>query len=132
MNEIFGNLCQVAAAKNLSNQEVFNRMDSYQLFLIRSNQWGELNFKTLKQFDDDYFTILKQGRNYGWYQTQFYLKAKELYSIYGDVFLDKFRTFLINITPNQVGNLDDEELDQLLIDAFGNEIVEILKWEHDS
>jgi len=80
LNEVFGNLCQVAAAKNLTTPDVFNRMDVYQQFLINANQWGELKFKTLIQFEEDYFEVLKQGQYYGWYQTQFYLQAKELYS----------------------------------------------------
>ncbi len=132
LNEVFGNLCQMAAAKNLANQDVFNRMDSYQLFLINANQWGELNFKTLKQFEEDYFEVLKSGQNYGWYQTQFYLKAKKLYSKFGDEFLNEFRDFLIDINPDKVGDLDNKELQKLMIIKFGDEALEILKWKNDS
>ena len=132
LNEVFGNLCQVAAAKNLATQDVFNRMDVYQLFLMNSNQWGELKFKTLNQFEEDYFEVLKEGRNYGWYQSQFYLKAKELYSKFGDKFLNEFRDFLIDINPDKVGSMDDNELNELLINTFGNQVVEILEWKHDS
>lgn len=132
LNEVFGNLCQVAAAKNLATQDVFNRMDVYQLFLINANQWGELKYKTLKQFEEDYFDVLKQGQNYGWYQTQFYLKAKELYSRFGDNFLNEFRDFLIEVNPDKAGNLDDSELKELMIKTFGNHVVEILEWKHNS
>ncbi len=132
LNEVFGNLCQVAAAKNLATQDVFNRMDSYQLFLINSNQWGELNFKTLKQFEEHYFEVLNQGRNYGWYQSQFYLKAKILYAKFGDEFLNKFRNFLIDINPDTVGNIDNKELKELMTTTFGKQVVEILEWKHDS
>ncbi len=132
LNEVFGNLCQVAAAKYLTTQDVFNRMDVYQLFLINSNQWGELKFKTLNQFEEDYFEVLRQGRNYGWYQTQFYLKAKELYSKFGDEFLNEFRDFLIDINPDKVGSMDDKELNELMINTFGSQVVEILEWRHDS
>ena len=102
LNEIFGNLCQVAAAKNLVSLDVFNRMDVYQSFLINSNQWGELKFKTLDQFEEYYFEVINQGRNYGWYQSQFYLNAKVLYSKFGDDFLNEFRNFLIDINPDRV------------------------------
>ena len=132
LNEVFGNLCQVAAAKNLTTQDVFNRMDVYQLFLINSNRWGDLKFKTLKQFEEDYFEVFKQGRNYGWYQSKFYLKAKELYSNFGDEFLNDFRDFLIDINPDKVGEMNDKELQELMIKTFGNQVLEILKWEHDS
>ncbi|SDN13559.1 hypothetical protein [Kriegella aquimaris] len=132
LNEVFGNLCQVAAAKNLSTQDVFNRMDVFQLFLINSNQWGELKFKSLNQFEEDYFEVLKQGRNYGWYQTKFYIQAKELYSKFGDEFLNEFRDFLIDINPDKVGIIEDKELKELMINTFGNEVVKILEWNHDS
>ena len=132
LNEVFGNLCQVAAAKNLATQDVFNRMEVYQQFLINANQWGELKFKTLIQFEEDYFEVLKQGQNYGWYQTQFYLKAKELYSKFGDEFLTEFRSFLIDVNPDKVGIMDDKELKELMTDTFGNQVVEILEWKHDS
>lgn len=132
LNEVFGNLCQVAAARNLTSQEVFNRMDVYQLFLIHSNQWGELKFKTLNQFEEDYFEVMKQGRNYGWYQSQFYLKAKELYSEFGDAFLNDFRNFLIEINPEEAGKMSDQELDELLFETFGAQVFEILQWEHDN
>lgn len=132
LNEIFGNLCQVAAAKNLATQDVFNRVDVYQHFLTNANQWGELKFKTLNQFEEDYFEVLKQGRNYGWYQSQFYTKAKELYSKFGDEFLNEFRSFLIDVNPDKVGIMNDEELNELMINTFGNQVVEILEWEHDS
>jgi hypothetical protein len=132
LNEVFGNLCQVAAAKNLTTQDVFNRMDVYQLFLINSNQWGELKFKTLNQFEEDYIEVFKQGRNYGWYQSQFYLKAKELYSKFGDEFLNDFRDFLIDINPEKAGKMSDKEIKKLIIKTFGNEVVEILAWKHDS
>lgn len=132
LNEVFGNLCQVAAAKNLASLDVFNRMDVYQLFLIESDRWGELKFKTLNQFEEDYFEVMKQGRNYGWYQSQFYLKAKELYLKFGDEFLNDFRNFLINFDPEKVGVMNDKELDELLFETFGSQVAEILKWEHDS
>ncbi|MBM1106947.1 hypothetical protein JQC67_12420 [Aurantibacter crassamenti] len=131
LNEIFGNLCQVAAAKNLETQDVFNRMDVYQQFLINANKWGELRFKSLEQFEEDYFEVLKQGQNYGWYQTQFYLKAKELYIKFGDDFLNKFRDFLIDINPDKVGRINDKELNELLIKNFGNKVVKILELKND-
>lgn len=129
LNEIFGNLCQVAAAKNLASQDIFKRMDVYQLFLINSNQWGELKFKTLKQFEEDYFEVFKQGRNYGWYQSQFYLKAKELYSNFGDEFLNDFRDFLIAIDPEKIGKIEDKELKERMLTTFGKDVVDILTWK---
>ncbi|MBO6606678.1 hypothetical protein [Psychroserpens sp.] len=128
LNEIFGNLCQVAGSKNLNSQDVFNQMDVYQLFLINSNKWGELKFKTLEQFENDYFEILKQGKNYGWYQTQFYLKAKELYATFGDKFVTEFRDFLIEINPDRIGRIDDKELNELMSNKLGNQVVQILEW----
>tara|TARA_R110002073_G_scaffold4213_1_gene27950 strand:+ start:90740 stop:91660 length:921 start_codon:yes stop_codon:yes gene_type:complete len=132
LNEVFGNLCQVAAAKNLASQEVFNRMDVYQQFLIDANRWGPLKFKTLIQFEEEYFEVLKQGQNYGWYQTQFYLKAKELYLKFGADFLDEFRDFLIEINPEKVGRLDDKELNEFMRKKFGNQVVQILAWKNES
>ncbi len=132
LNELFGNLCQVAASQNLSTQDVFNQMDVYQLFLINANQWGELNFKTLEQFEDDYYEILKKGQNYGWYQTQFYLKAKELYATFGDKFIHDFRDFLIEINPDKIGRMDDKGLNELMSNKFGNQVVQILEWKNDS
>ena len=132
LNEIFGNLCQVAASKNLKNQDVFNQMDSYQLFLIDSNRWGDLNFKTLDQFEQNYFEVMKQGQNYGWYQTQFYLIAKNLYFKYGDVFLVQYRDFLVNTSPEKIGDLDDEELRKTMISTFGIEAAGVFKWKYDN
>lgn len=132
LNEFFGNLCQVAASKNLSSQDVFNQMDIYQLFLLDANQWGELNYKTLEQFEEHYFEILKKGQNYGWYQTQFYLKAKTLYANFGDKFINDFRDFLIEVNPDKIGQLDDIELNELMRNKFGNQVIQILEWKNDS
>ncbi len=132
LNEVFGNLCQVAAANNLATKDVLIRMDYFQLLLIKENLWGDVDFTTLDQFEKNYFDIIKHGRNYGWYQTQFYLTAKKLYSKFGDEFLNEFRNFLIDIDPDKVGMIDDKELIEKMIKTFGNEAVEILKWEHDS
>ena len=130
LNELFGNLCQVAAAKNFKDQTTFNQMDSYQNFLIRGNQWGELKYKTLQQFENDYFDVIASGRNYGWYQTQFYVMAKELYAKYGDDIVIKFRDFIIKYDGDAYGVIDDTELNKLLIESFGEDAVKILKWNY--
>jgi hypothetical protein len=132
LDEVFGNLCQIAAANNLKTKDVLTRMDHFQLLLIKENLWGEVDFTTLDQFEKNYFDIINQGRNYGWYQTQFYLIANKLYSKFGDDFLNEFRNFLIDINPDEVGRIDDKELREKMINSFGNEAVEILKWKHDS
>jgi hypothetical protein len=128
LNELFGNLCQVAAAKNFKDQTTFNQMDSYQNLLIRGHQWGELNYKTLQQFEDDYFEVLKSGRNYGWYQTQFYTMSKTLYSKYGDSFVAKFRNFLIKLKNKD--KLDHKALNELMTKEFGQEVINIIKWKY--
>jgi len=130
LNELFGNLCQVAAAKSFEDQSTFNQMDSYQNFLIRGNQWGELKYKTLEQFENDYFDVIASGRNYGWYQTQFYIMANELYTKYGDDIVNKFRDFLITYDGDDYGVIDDTELNKLLIESFGEDAVNILKWNY--
>ena len=131
LDEVFGNLCQVAAANNLHTREVLNRMDHFQQLLIKENLWGEVDFTTLEQFEKHYSEIINQGRNYGWYQTQFYLIATKLYSKYGDKILNEFRDFLIDIDPDKVGRIEDKELIDKMINSFGEEAVEILKWEYD-
>lgn len=132
LDEFFGALCQVAAAKNLEQNRTFNQMDSYQELLVKEDKWGNLAFKSLEQFEDNYFEIMKTGRNYGWYQTQFYFKAKELYSKYGDEILKSFRDFIIDTNPRNIGSLKNEQLNRLMVKAFGKEVVETLKWKHDS
>lgn len=130
LNELFGNLCQVAAAKSFKDQSTFNQMDSYQNLLIRGNQWGELKYKTLQQFENDYFNVIASGRNYGWYQTQFYLMAKELYTKYDDDIVKIFREFLIKYDGDSYGIVNDKELDKLLKESFGEDAVNILKWNY--
>lgn len=130
LNEVFGNLCQVAAANNLATKEVLIRMDYFQKILVTNDLWGEVDFTTLDQFEKRYSDIINQGRNYGWYQTQFYLIAKKLYAKYGDKFLNEFRTFLIAIDPEKIGKIEDAKLEELMIDSFGNEVVEILEWKN--
>jgi hypothetical protein len=103
-------------------------MNSYQNLLIRGNQWGELNYKTLEQFENDYFEVLKSGRNYGWYQTQFFTMAKTLYSTYGDSFVAKFRTFLITLNTKE--NIDDKALNEMMVKEFGQDVMNIIKWEY--
>jgi hypothetical protein len=132
INEVFGNLCQVAAVKNFEDQTIFHQMDAYQVFLIEANQWGELKYKTLDEFETNYFDVMKQGRNYGWYQTQFYTTAKELYSKYGDTIVVDFRNFLIKTDVDKIGKLDNIELNNILLEEFGNETIEILKWKYGS
>jgi len=127
LNELFGNLCQVAAAKNFKNQTTFNQMDSYQNLLIRGNQWGKLKYKTIQQFENNYFDVLKSGRNYGWYQTQFYIMAKTLYLKYGDSIVTKFRNVLISLNHNK---LDDKALENLMLKEFGPEVMNIVKWKY--
>ena len=69
---------------------------------------------------------------YGWYQTQFYFKARELHSNFGDDFLRLFRDFLIDTNPDIIGELDNAELNQHIRDTFGKEAAEIMKWKSDS
>lgn len=130
LNELFGNLCQVAAAKNLKDQSTFNQMDSYQNLLIRGNQWGTLNYKTLDQFEENYLVVMKTGRNYGWYQTQFYVMAKELYLKYGDTFVTKFRDFLIISGIDSIGKQDNEKLNDIMLKEFGLNVMNIIQWKH--
>lgn len=132
LNEVFGNLCQVAAANNLATKDVLLRMDYFQQLLIKENLWGEVDFTTIDQFEKHYSEIINLGRNYGWYQTQFYLIAQNLYSEYGDEFLNEFRNFLIDIDPEKVGKIEDNELKEIMTDTFGNQVVEILEWKNDS
>lgn len=132
LNEVFGNLCQVAAANNLATKDVLLRMDYFQQLLIKENLWGEVDFTTIDQFEKHYSEIINLGRNYGWYQTQFYLIAQILYSEYGDEFLNEFRNFLIDIDPEKVGKIEDNELKEIMTDTFGNQVVEILEWKNDS
>jgi hypothetical protein len=132
LNELFGNLCQVGAASSFDSPIVLDQMDVLQTTMVRRNQWGELKFKTLNQFEADYFQIMQQGQNYGWYQTQFYFKAKELHSNFGDDFLKLFRDFLIETNPDNIGELSNEELNELLLDSFGIQAVDIMKWEYES
>ncbi len=132
LNEVFGNLCQVAAANNLATKDVLLRMDYFQQLLIKENLWGEVDFTTIDQFEKHYSEIINLGRNYGWYQTQFYLIAQNLYSEYGDEFLNEFRNFLIDIDPDKIGKIEDNELKELMTDTFGNQVVEILEWKNDS
>lgn len=132
LNEVFGNLCQVAAANNLATKDVLLRMDYFQQLLIKENLWGEVDFTTIDQFEKHYSEIINLGRNYGWYQTQFYLIAQNLYSEYGDKFLNEFRNFLIDIDPDKIGKIEDNELKELMTDTFGNQVVEILEWKNDS
>ncbi len=129
LNELFGNLCQIASAKHFKNQTAFNQMDAFQNLLINTNQWGELNYKTLKQFENHYFDVMKTGRNYGWYQTQFYTIAKALYLKFGDEFVKKFRTFLIDTAVEKKGKLNDLELNELMQKTFGGDVMNILKWD---
>lgn len=130
IDELFGGLCQVAAARNLDEDITFKQMDSYQSILVKENIWGELKFKSLKQFEDDYFEIMKAGQNYGWYQTQFYFMAKELYSKYGDEILKEFMEFLIKTNPRNIGELNEEELDRIMMKTFGQDIIETIQWKH--
>jgi hypothetical protein len=130
LNELFGNLCQVAAAKNFKDSTTFDQMDVYQNLLIRGNQWGTLNYKTLDQFEESYYDVLKSGRNYGWYQTQFYQMAKELYSIHGDAFVNKFRDFLIASDVDTIGKLDNEKLKEMMLKEFGDEVMKVVQWKH--
>lgn len=132
LNELFGNLCQVGAASSFDTQTVLNQMDALQTTMTQGNQWDSLRFRTLDEFESSYFEIMQQGQNYGWYQTQFYMKAKELYSIFGDDFLALFRNFLIEINPENVGVLNNEELNERMMETFGNQAVNIMKWEYDS
>ena len=105
-------------------------MDSYQNLLIRGNQWGELKYKTLQQFENDYLDVIASGRNYGWYQTQFYVMAKKLYEKHGDDIVNKFRDFLIAYNVDAHGIIDDNELNSLLKESFGDDVANILKWNY--
>lgn len=124
LNELFGNICQVAASKNISDEDVFLRMTTFQKFLDSENLWGSVDCKTLTEFEDKYFELLKKGQNYGWYQTRFFFTASELYKAYGDSFLNDFRDFLISTQPSKTGRLEDDELIKRMKSAFGEEIVQ--------
>ena len=132
LDELFGNLCQVAAIKNFEDQSTFQRMDAYQEYVIRANPWGEIKFTTLDQFEKNYFEIFKQGRNYGWYQTKFYSKAKRLYALYGDNILIKILDFQIKINADNIGKIDNKKLHNMMLEEFGVETMDILEWKYDS
>ncbi|RIA08759.1 hypothetical protein OE09_0582 [Flavobacteriaceae bacterium MAR_2010_72] len=132
LDELFGNLCQVAAIKNFKDQSTYHRMDAYQEYVIRSNPWGEIKFTTLDQFEKDYFEIFNQGRNYGWYQTKFYSKAKKLYALHGDNILVMFRDFQIKINAENTEKIDDKKLYNMMLNKFGLETMKILEWNYDS
>ncbi|MGV6831190.1 MAG: hypothetical protein ACWA5P_06475 [bacterium] len=131
LNEVFGNLCQVAAAHNLKNRECLHRMDYFQNLLIKENLWGNINYKTLDQFENEYFNIINQGSNYGWYQTQFYFIAKKLYLRFGDEFLNDLRNFLIEVDPKKIGILDNHSLNEKMSNTFGQEVIQIMKWKYN-
>lgn len=129
LNELFGNLCQVGAAKNMDDEMLFNQIDSYQTLLINANQWGELKYKTLEQFENNYFDIMNTGRNYGWYQTRFFTIAKELHNAYGDDIVSKFREFLITTDPATFGKVGDKQLNNILLNKFGPEVMKTIEWK---
>lgn len=129
LDELFGNLVLVAVANNLNSPDTFNRIDSYQMALINHNLWGHIVYTSLQDFEENYFQIMQTGQNYGWYQAQFYLKSKELYSTFGDDFLLKFRQLLIDTNPESIGKVNDEELYNLIADAFGQEVLDVLRWD---
>ena len=81
--KLFGNLCQVGAARSFATSTAIDRMDALQMTMSKGKQFENLEFQTLDQFENDYFKIMTQGHNYGWYQTQFYFKAQELHSQFG-------------------------------------------------
>ncbi|MCL6274938.1 hypothetical protein M3P19_13030 [Muricauda sp. 2012CJ35-5] len=130
LNELFGNLCQVGAARSLDSEMVFNRMDVLQSVMSKGKQWDNLKFKTLSQFENDYFTIMQAGQNYGWYQTQFFFRAKKLHELFGDTILNQFRNFLMETSPEVAGELDDETLQKLIRERFGNDFFEIVQWDY--
>lgn len=129
LNELFGNLCQVAAAKNFEDKSTFNQMDSFQTLLINGNQWGNLKYTSLEQFENNYFDVMKEDRNYGWYQTRFFTIAKELHNTHGDDIISKFREFLITTDPATFGKIGDEQLNNMLLIKFGPEVMKTLKWK---
>lgn len=129
LNELFGNLCQVGAARSFDTSVAIDRMDALQMTMSKGKQFENLEFKTLDQFENDYFKIMTQGHNYGWYQTQFYFKAKKLHAEFGDGFLTKFRKFLIDTNPEKIGILNNAALDKLLLESFGKDAMEIITWE---
>jgi len=132
LNELFGNLCQVGAAKSMKDKTVFNQMDIYQNLLIQGNQWGNLKYTSLEQFERNYFDVMKDGRNYGWYQTRFYTIAKKLHNTYGDEIISKFREFLITSDRATFGKVSDQQLNTILLNKFGPEVVNTLEWEHSN
>jgi hypothetical protein len=132
LDELFGNLCQVAAIKNFKDQSTFQRMDAYQEYVIKTNSWGEVKFTTLDQFENDYFDIFKEGRNYGWYQTKFYSQAKKLYALHGDNILVMFRGFQIKINAMNIGKIDNKKLYDMMLEQFGIETMKILEWNYNS
>ncbi|MEZ2414486.1 hypothetical protein ACA086_05930 [Muriicola sp. E247] len=132
LDELFGNLCQVAATKNFEDQGTYQRMDAYQEYVIRNKPWGEIKFTTLDQFEKEYFEIFKQGRNYGWYQSKFYTKAKRLYALYGDSILIQFLDFQIKINADDIDKIEDKKLYDMMLEEFGIETMEILEWKYDS
>lgn len=132
LSELFANLCQVGAAKNLSNNSVYYQMDVFQQLLIDKELWGDVQYRTLQDFEEHYFDIMKLGRNYGWYQTQFYVIAKQLHEKYGDDVLQNFRNLLIAIDPKKVSEIEDDKLELLIEQYLGKEALNIINWDHDS
>lgn len=130
LNELFGNLCQIGAARSFEDSTTFNQMDSFQNLLIRGNQWGNLKYKTLAEFETNYFDVMKESRNYGWYQTQFFVMAKKLHNKFGDDIISKFRNLLVTINLKNHDKMDDKTLNNIMLEEFGQEVMNILKWKH--
>ena len=130
LNELFGNFCQVAAVANSKVEGASVQMDAYQNVMIQMDMWGELPYKTLSQFESNYFEVMQSGLNYGWYQTQFYLIAKELYNTFGDKIVAEFYTFLIKTDPEIVSELSDDELSEVIQTQLGKEAAGLLHWKY--
>ncbi len=72
---------------------------------------GDLKYTTLKQFEEDYWTLgVENPFNYGWYQFRFHHAAKLLYDEAGAELNKRLWDFLKNHTDK----LSDEELISLL------------------
>ncbi|MCR9066346.1 MAG: hypothetical protein NXI00_20410 [Cytophagales bacterium] len=126
LSELFGNMCQIAAADSFEDKSTLNHMETYQNMVSKMSKGYKPPFNTLKQFESNYLEIIQTGSNYGWYQIQFYQTAKKLLSLKGKSILPKLREFLIESDVDNVGSLNDNEFDLLLEENFDEETLTLL------
>jgi hypothetical protein len=124
LKELFANLAMYTYAAEIE-PDFIPVIDVFSTMVVEGGS-DHFEFTSLQDFEVHYSEIANQSpQNYGWYQSKLNLNAKDIYEQNGR----KSIKSLWQKLKNEEDKLNEEQLNDLLIHAFGQSLAnELVNW----